>query len=154
MGQTQSSRENSVTSSKKFGTSVKHTKFHRIENALQEASKLSHKYFGGEIIQNDASMHQMQNELLLFDDRVKRILSRRKNRKQSNDSNTIDQNTCYNRYKYSHNKRKYNHNHPTIPEEDESTYSSVHNNIDTQSITNIDSSQRNKSDGKQTTTKF
>ncbi|CAF0761387.1 unnamed protein product [Adineta steineri] len=54
-----------------------------VEEVVDEVKKIPKKYFGGQAIENDASMHQMQNDLLSFDDTLKRIFFRRKKNKRS-----------------------------------------------------------------------
>jgi ribosomal protein L40E len=45
---------------------------------IDTTAKLSAKYFGGEAIAHDASMHQMQQDLLSFDETIKNLFFRRK----------------------------------------------------------------------------
>jgi ribosomal protein L40E len=63
---------------------------------LNETSKLSAKYFGGEALQHDPSIHKMQHDLLTFDETIKNLFSRRKNTKESNGYNDQDQSTTIN----------------------------------------------------------
>jgi len=49
-----------------------------VEDVIQETRKIPLKYFGGDAIQNDASMHQMQHDLLSFDATVKNLFRRKK----------------------------------------------------------------------------
>lgn len=53
------------------------------EEVMQEASKLPSKLFGGKAIENDPSMHQMQNELLSIDQTLKNLFRRKKKNKRS-----------------------------------------------------------------------
>ena len=53
-----------------------------INDVIEGTSQIPKKYFGGDLIQNDPSIQQMQQGLLAFDEAIKNILFRR-NRKQS-----------------------------------------------------------------------
>ena len=58
---------------------------------LEQTSKFSAKYFGGEALQHDPSIHKMQHDLLTFDETIKNLFSRRKNTQESNEYNDQDQ---------------------------------------------------------------
>ena len=62
-----------------------------IDEVIEETSKIPHKYFGGAAIENDASMHQMQNDLLSFDQSVKNLFRRKKNKKSKKQTPPADQ---------------------------------------------------------------
>lgn len=52
-----------------------------VDEVVEEIGKLPARYFGGKTIENDASMHQMQQDLLAFDETIKRIFRRKKNKR-------------------------------------------------------------------------
>lgn len=54
------------------------------DEVLTEASKLPARYFGGKAIENDASIQQMQHDLLSFDDTIKNLFRRKKKKKSKN----------------------------------------------------------------------
>ena len=54
-----------------------------IDAVIAQTGTLPTRLFGGEAIQNDATMHQMQHDLLAIDDTLKRIFLRRKKTKRS-----------------------------------------------------------------------
>jgi len=85
-----------------------------LEDVMDEVQKMPMKYFGGNAIQNDASMQQMQRDLLSFDDTLKRLFFWRKKNKRSKKQNYSD-----GEY-YGENEQNYDRNHQSIPEEDES----------------------------------
>ncbi|CAF0957765.1 unnamed protein product [Adineta ricciae] len=52
-----------------------------VDEVVEEVGKLPARYFGGKAIENDASMHQMQQDLLTFDETLKKIFRRKKNKR-------------------------------------------------------------------------
>ena len=90
MGQSQSATSSWSVDDWAFGTG---TNAISTEEVITETSKLPAKLFGGEAIEQDASMHQMQHDLLNFDDTLKRIFFRRKKNKRS--SRQIPQDDAY-----------------------------------------------------------
>jgi hypothetical protein len=84
-----------------------------MEDVVDEVRQMPMKYFGGNAIQNDTSMQQMQNDLLSFDDQLKRLFFWRKKNKRSKRGNYSEQEY------YEENDQSYDQSHQTIPEEDE-----------------------------------
>lgn len=63
-----------------FGTAANAV---QLEDVFVEAKKVPARYFGGQAIESDTSMHQMQRDLLSFDQALKQLFCcRRKERKQ------------------------------------------------------------------------
>lgn len=54
-----------------------------IDDVVDEVKQMPLKYFGGNTIQNDVSMQQLQRDLLSFDDTVKRLFFWRKKNRRS-----------------------------------------------------------------------
>jgi hypothetical protein len=79
MGQSQAARPNWSVDDWAFGTGANAM---TAEEMIAETKKIPSKLFGGDAIESDASMHQMQRDLLSFDDALKRLF-RRKKRKHS-----------------------------------------------------------------------
>jgi hypothetical protein len=52
-----------------------------MEEVVQETGRIRTKYFGGQAVENDASIHQMQHDLLSFDETLKNIFRRKKNKR-------------------------------------------------------------------------
>jgi hypothetical protein len=61
-----------------------------IEGVINETKKIPVKYFGGQAIENDASMHQMQRDLLSFDETLKNLFRKNKTKQSSNNISTED----------------------------------------------------------------
>lgn len=53
-----------------------------IETVINETSKIPKKYFGGEAIENDPSINQMQRDLLAFDETIINMFRRNKSTEQ------------------------------------------------------------------------
>ena len=87
MGQKQSLTSDWSVDDWAFGTGANAVP---IEAVFEEAKKAPVKYFGGEQIENDPSMHQMQHDLLSFDDTLKRIFFRWRKGKRSKKHNHRD----------------------------------------------------------------
>ncbi|CAF3251624.1 unnamed protein product [Rotaria socialis] len=81
MGNMQSGNENWNINDLVFGTAANAV---TTDEVVAEVSKLPAKYFGGEAIENDASMHQLHNDLLSFDESIKRIFRRKKTKQSQN----------------------------------------------------------------------
>lgn len=90
MGQSQSATSSWSVDDWAFGTGANAIS---TEEVITETSKLPAKLFGGEAIEQDSSMHQMQRDLLSFDDTLKRIFLRRKKNKRP--SRQIPQDDAY-----------------------------------------------------------
>ncbi|CAF1200031.1 unnamed protein product [Rotaria sordida] len=56
-----------------------------MDDLLIAVHNIRAKYFGGDAIENDPSMHQMQNDLLSIDQTLKRFFFRKKNNQQSSE---------------------------------------------------------------------
>ncbi len=56
-----------------------------IEEVAHEAKQIPIKYFGGAAIENNESMHQMRNDLLAFDETIKNLFRRKKNKRSKRD---------------------------------------------------------------------
>jgi hypothetical protein len=84
-----------------------------VEDVVEEVRQMPLKYFGGNAIQNDRSMQQMQRDLLSFDDQLKRLFFWRKKNKRSKKENYSNEEY------YEENEPYYDGNHQTISEEDE-----------------------------------
>lgn len=56
-----------------------------LDEVVEESKQIPIKYFGGSAVENDPSMHQMQNDLLNFDDSLKNLFRRKKNRRARRD---------------------------------------------------------------------
>ena len=54
-----------------------------MEEVMDEVKQMPMKYFGGNVIQKDTSMQQLQHDLLSFDDSFKRLLFWRKKHRRS-----------------------------------------------------------------------
>ena len=54
----------------------------RPAECLGRVRRVQMKYFGGQAVENDASMHKMQEDLLTIDDKIKQSCSPRRKRKQ------------------------------------------------------------------------
>ena len=88
----------------------------QLEDVFVEAKKVPAKYFGGQAIENDTSMHRMQRDLLSFDEALKRLFCfGRKKRKQP----VIDEEEYY----------ESDGNPQTIPEEEEERSSPHYINV-------------------------
>lgn len=61
-----------------------------IENVIEEARKFPEKYLGGHAIESNPSMHQMQNDLLAFDEKLKNFFLRRTPQQSNNDYSSAD----------------------------------------------------------------
>jgi hypothetical protein len=79
MGSRQSSTANWSVDDWAYGTGENAVP---VEEVVAEVRLIPARYFGGKAIGNDESMHQMQRDLLAFDDTLKRIFFRRKKKKQ------------------------------------------------------------------------
>jgi len=66
-----------------------------IEDVIHETSKIPGKYFGGNVIEKDASMHQMQNDLLSFDAAVTNLFRRKKNKRSKRNQPQYDEEYYY-----------------------------------------------------------
>ncbi|CAF1111275.1 unnamed protein product [Rotaria sp. Silwood1] len=80
MGNNQSGTNNWNMDDLAFGTAANVI---TAEEIVTEVSRIRSKYFGGDAVENDPSMHQMQNDLLAFDESLKRLFFRRKKSKPS-----------------------------------------------------------------------
>ena len=111
MGHRQSSIANWSMDDWAFGTA---TNAVQLEDVFVEAKKVPARYFGGQAIESDTSMHQMQSDLLSFDQALKQLFCfRRKKRKQP-----IEPEENYDPYQ----QYDGSDGHPsTIPEESEET---------------------------------
>jgi hypothetical protein len=78
MGNKQSSTANWSVDDWAFGTGANAV---TIDEVVEETRKIPAKYFGGDAIEKDASMHQMQNDLLAVDEVFKNLFRRKKNRR-------------------------------------------------------------------------
>ncbi len=87
MGKNQSTTANWSTDDWAYGTGQNAVS---IEEVLHETSKIPEKYFGGQAIQNDASMHQMQRDLLSFDETLINLFRRKKPKQSRNNIPTED----------------------------------------------------------------
>ena len=87
MGQKQSLTSDWSVDDWAFGTGANAVP---IEAVIEEAKNAPVKYFGGRQIENDQSMHQMQHDLLSFDDTLKRIFFRWRKGKRSKKQNHHD----------------------------------------------------------------
>ncbi|CAF3173499.1 unnamed protein product [Rotaria sp. Silwood2] len=83
MGNNQSSTSNWNMDDLAFGTAPNAVK---VDDIVNEVTKIRSKYFGGALVESDPSMHQMQNDLLSFDETLKRLFFRRKKSKQSSNN--------------------------------------------------------------------
>ena len=121
MGLKQSSVSNWTVDDWAFGTGENAV---QIDEVVDEAKKMPAKYFGGEAIGNDPSMNKLQQDLLSFDTKLKRLFFRRKkNKRQTSSYEYSDPNQHY----YDENEQYYDGYQPTIPEEDEYCSSDDHN---------------------------
>jgi hypothetical protein len=66
-----------------------------LDDVIHETSKIPGKYFGGNAIQNDASMHQMQHDLLSFDATLKNLFRRKKNKRSKRNQPPSDEDYYY-----------------------------------------------------------
>jgi hypothetical protein len=78
MGQNQSSTSSLSVDDLAYGTGQNTVS---MEDVINETGKLPARLFGGEAIENDQSMHQMHNDLLSFDDTLKRLFQRKTNKR-------------------------------------------------------------------------
>lgn len=82
MGSRQSSAKNWSVDDWTFGTGENAVS---LDAVVEEGKKIPAKYFGGNAIQKDETMHQMQNDLLSFDDTLKNLFRRKKNKRSKQD---------------------------------------------------------------------
>lgn len=66
-----------------------------IEEVIEEVGRIPEKYFGGEAIENDSSMHQMHHDLLAIDEKLKSFFSRKKAQQSRNDYSSADPYDAY-----------------------------------------------------------
>lgn len=158
MGQTQAVESNWNMDDLAFGTAPNAV---TVEEVVDVAQKIPGKLFGAKAIQNDATIHQMQNDLLSFDDTILRLFRRRKH-KNSKNKNALPQSSqdeqayaegteYYNndgqyysedqefydqdREYYGEDQGYYDRNQQTIPEEDENHAATIYAEDDNASKT-------------------
>ena len=103
MGQKQSARENWTIESRASGTGQKC--YTTSPSFWCNKKKIPAKYFGGQTIENDPSMRQMQRDLLAFDDTLKRgCFSIVEDNKRSKQQNYAEE------YSYYQDEQYYDHN--------------------------------------------
>ncbi|UJR28976.1 hypothetical protein I4U23_010194 [Adineta vaga] len=56
-----------------------------VDEVVEEVGKMPARYFGGKTIGNDPSMNQMQQDLLSFDDTLKKLFRRKKNKRSKHE---------------------------------------------------------------------
>lgn len=86
-----------------------------IDDVVHEVSQMPRRYFGGDAIQNDASMQQMQRDLLSFDDTLKRLFFWRKKNRRGKKSRPVEEE------EYPVDGEYYDHMQQPIAEVDESS---------------------------------
>ncbi|CAF1303990.1 unnamed protein product [Adineta steineri] len=79
-------------------------------NIITRVRKSSKKYFNGQAIENDASMHQLQDELLAIDNTVKQKCFPRKKKKQSKSRSNSEEIYSQNEYYYDQNPQSLSDN--------------------------------------------
>ena len=62
---------------------------------VEEAGKIPRKYFGGAVVEKDPSMNHLQHDLLAFDESVKNIFRRKKNKRVRSDQPPPDESYYY-----------------------------------------------------------
>lgn len=77
------------------------------EEVMAETSKLPAKLFGGEVIQNDPSMNQMQTDLLSIDETFKNLF--RSKKKKQKKSAATSQTTYQEQGQYHHHESQQGH---------------------------------------------
>ena len=82
MGKNQSTVENWT-----YGTGENAVTF---GDVLSETKKIPEKYFGGQSIQNNPAMHEMQRDLLSFDETLKNLFRKKKDPPSRNNIPTED----------------------------------------------------------------
>lgn len=85
-----------------------------IDDVVHEVSQMPRRYFGGDTIQNDASMQQMQRDLLSFDEQLKRLFFWRKKNRRGKKSQVLEEE------EYPVDGEYYDQMQQPIAEEDES----------------------------------
>jgi hypothetical protein len=60
------------------------------EDVLNESKKIPEKYFGGQSLENNPAMHEMQRDLLSFDETLKGFFRKKKNPSSINNIPTED----------------------------------------------------------------
>ncbi|UJR20660.1 hypothetical protein I4U23_023782 [Adineta vaga] len=90
-------------------------------DCLSKVKRIPMKYFGGQAIENDASMHKMHQDLLSFDDKVKQGCSPRKKRRRSKKQTNIDE--------YESQDEQYYDQNPQVISDDENYSSHIYVNV-------------------------
>lgn len=88
MGNSQSGRGNWNVDEVAFGTAKNAV---TIDEVVTEVGKIPTKYFGGAAIENDATMHQLQNSFLSFDESIKKLFRRKKSKESQDDVASPDE---------------------------------------------------------------
>ena len=92
MGKNQSTAGSWSTDDWTHGTSSNGVSF---EQVLDEAQKIPQKYFGGQALENDPSMHQLQHDFLAFDETLKKFFRIGKTKSSISDYSSIDGSDAY-----------------------------------------------------------
>lgn len=66
-----------------------------IEQVLDEAQKIPQKYFGGQAIENDPIVHQIQDDFLAFDETLKKFFRFGRTKSSISDYSSIDGSDAY-----------------------------------------------------------
>jgi hypothetical protein len=129
MGHKQSSTANWTVNDWAFGTGQNAVP---LEDVVEEVSELPGKLFGAKAIENDQSMHQMQHDLLSFDEVLKKRLFfwRKKSKRQGQEYDYQDE-------QYYDENQQYDQSQFPIPEEDENHLEPIYAN-ENQPATNRD----------------
>jgi len=120
MGQKHTATKNWTVDDWAFGTGENAVP---LEEVIEEAKTVPARYFGGRAIGNDPTMQQMQQDLLSFDDTIKRIFFRRKKNKRTKQQDYSDEQY----YAENENQAYYDQNQQSIPEVDEEQFPSDRN---------------------------
>ncbi|CAF2555248.1 unnamed protein product [Rotaria sp. Silwood2] len=133
MGHKQSTASNLTFDDFAFGTAPNAV---QIEDVIEATQQIPGKLFGAKMIENDPSMHKMQQDLLSFDDTLRRIFRRKKHKrsKKEDTSNESYQDEQYYEYDqgyydqdgqyYTDSQEYFDQKQEPIPEEDEDHLSS------------------------------
>lgn len=100
-----------------------------LEDVFQEAKTVPTRFFGGETIENDPSMHRLQEELLLFDRFLRKLFRRKKSSKRMMEVEEEDEETTDHYYYYLDGVYEDRAPYSPIPEEDETNLSSPYVNV-------------------------
>lgn len=73
-----------------------------IKDVLDGAQQIPEKYFGGETIENDPTIHQLQHDLLAFDETLKKFFRIGKSKSSVSDYSSVDGSDAYQTYGENH----------------------------------------------------